>query len=65
MEQTMYTTAIYDYYTNSGNYLGRREYCPTSKSDYDRVMSIIADDSTRYKLVNVEYEFEWKLQGRR
>lgn len=63
MEQTMYTTVAYDYFTNTGNYLGRREYCPTSKSDYDRVMSIIAEHPDKYKLVNVEYGFEWKSQA--
>lgn len=56
----MVTLLIYDYYSDSGKYLGRREYAPTSRDDYDRVMGIIERNPDKYELVNCEYGFEWR-----
>ena len=39
--------------------IGRYVYRPTSKWDYDRVMTIFKEKPDQYKLVNVEYGFTW------
>lgn len=46
-------TVIYNKYTESGTFLGEREYHPANRPDYERVMAIIENNPDEYELVNV------------
>lgn len=46
---------IYRKYSMEGKFVGEREYFPTDKTDYYRVMTIIENNPDEYELVNCEY----------
>lgn len=48
---------IYNAYSMNGEFLGRREYFPKSKDDYNRVIGIIERNPEFYEIENTEHGY--------